>query len=74
MTREPGDLPDTVVLLPAGVRRQLRGKPSRRQVGVVAGLLCGLSNRFMRKFCVPALGHLTRRTLCVMCFFIPPFP
>jgi len=34
MTREPGDLPRVVVLLPAGVRRELRST-ARRQIGVV---------------------------------------
>jgi hypothetical protein len=34
MTREPGDLPRVVVLLPAGVRRELRST-ARRQTGVV---------------------------------------
>src|ERR1700722_16932926 len=35
LSREPGDLPRAVVLFPTGVRRGLRGKPSRRHVGVV---------------------------------------
>src|ERR1700679_3247722 len=34
-SREPGDLPRAVVLFSVGEGRKLRGKPSRRHVGVV---------------------------------------
>jgi vitamin B12 transporter len=55
-TREPGDLPYAVVLFPAGVRRELRGKPSRRQVESSRVNAKPSSSQSQRESRVPALG------------------
>jgi hypothetical protein len=71
-TRKPGNLTRAVVLFPAGVRRGLRGKPSRRHVESSSR---GLGHDFLSTASgvrrAPASGTQTRRSSCAS-FFFPP--